>query len=152
MITDQKNQPNNEMITSSLSDAQKIYLNAWLMMKVSAENSVTLFGKHLLKKEWEGYANAFGLKDFSSLPEEKQLSLKEEWVEFFKAYCHLCLTDHTYGSMLFGLIKAKDADLKEKLAYELDRMSCIFPEKLGLKELYAPLQKASEEAYHSVVK
>ena len=151
MITNQTNQDNNGM-PSSLSDTQKIYLNAWLMMKVSAENSVTLFGKHLLKKEWEGYAKAFGLKDFASLPENKQQSLYADWVDFFKAYCTLCLTDHTYGSMLFGLIKAKDTDLKEKLAYELDRMSCIFPEKLGLKDLFAPLQKASEEAYYSSVK
>ncbi len=152
MITNQTAENQKGTLRSSLTETQKTYLNAWLMMKVSAENSVTLFGKHLIKKEWEDYAKTFGLKDFASLPENEQNTLYKDWVSFFEAYCTLCLTDHTYGSMLFGLIKAKDADLKEKLAYELDRMSCIFPEKLGLKEAFAPLQKASEEAYYSVVK
>jgi hypothetical protein len=152
MITNQTTENQKGTLPSSLTETQKTYLNAWLMMKVSAENSVTLFGKHLIKKEWEGYAKTFGLKDFASLPENEQNTLYKDWVSFFEAYCTLCLTDHTYGSMLFGLIKAKDADLKEKLAYELDRMSCIFPEKLGLKDVFAPLQKASEEAYYSVVK
>ena len=152
MITNQTAENQKGTLPSSLTETQKTYLNAWLMMKVSAENSVTLFGKHLIKKEWESYAKTFGLKDFASLPENEQNTLYKDWVSFFEAYCTLCLTDHTYGSMLFGLIKAKDADLKEKLAYELDRMSCIFPEKLDLKEVFAPLQKASEEAYYSVVK
>lgn len=150
MITN--NNENKPSTTDSLNTIQKSYLNAWLLMKVSAENSIPFLGKRHLRKEWEGYANTFGLLDYASLSEEKKTTQKNSWVEFFQFYGNLCLTDATYGSMLFGLIKAKDASVKEKLGYELDRICGIFPGELGLKELFMPLQEASEEAYFSLVK
>ena len=152
MITNQANKNQNGALPASITETQKSYLNAWLLMKVSAENSVPFFGKRRLKKEWEGYAKTFGLIDYASFSEEKKTTQRTSWVEFFQFYGNLCLTDATYGSMLFGLIKAKDASVKEKLGYEFDRICSIFPEELGLKELYAPLQEASEEAYYSLIK
>ena len=139
-------------VSEPLTESQKTYLNAWLLMKVSAENSVTFLGKKRLVREWENYAKTFGLLDFESLSSAEQSALKENWRQFFTVYCDLCLNDPTYGSMLFGLIKAKDASVKEKIAYELNRILCLFPDKLGLIDLFVPLQEIAEEVYYSVVK
>ena len=123
------------------------YMRLWLMMKISAQNAPTFFGRHRLVKEWMRYAQEFGLDNYEAASGEEKEALIAGWENFLKDYCRLCLADHTYGSTLFGLVKMKADTIEEKLLNELNTVSELFPERIGLKELFAPLHEAAARVY-----
>ncbi len=130
------------------TDEQKYknYLKALILMKISAENDNPRFFKWRLKKEWLSYARDFGLPELPSLSEEEKEARKKDFTDFFLYYIDLCLHDKAYGSTLFGMISLKDATVREKMENELKNTLVIFPEKLGMEELFLPLFQASGEA------
>ncbi|MBQ7676692.1 MAG: hypothetical protein IJT32_00515 [Lachnospiraceae bacterium] len=123
------------------------YMRTWLMMKISAQNAPTVFGKRRLTREWEKYAAEFGLTGYADASDEEKEKRMSDWDGFLQDYCHLCLTDRTYGSTLFGIVPMKADTINEKLLNELNTITELFPERLGLKNLFAPLHEAAARVY-----
>ena len=121
------------------------YMRTWLMMKISAQNAPSLFGRRRLAREWKKYAAQFGLDRYAKADTEEKQRLEQDWKSFLKDYSQLCLNDHTYGSTLFGLIPLKSDSVEEKLRGELATVTKIFPERLGLEALFEPLARMIEE-------
>lgn len=126
------------------------YMRTWLMMKISAQNAPTVFGRRRLAKEWSSYADAFGLSGYEEASDDKKDALTNDWENFLKDYCRLCLSDRTYGSTLFGLVRMKEDTIEEKLLNELNTITELFPERVGLKELFTPLHDAAAKVYASL--
>ncbi len=127
------------------------YMRLWLMMKISAQNAPSLFGKRRLVREWLKYAEEFGLDRFPTASDAEKEQLINDWKGFLNDFCHLCLTDRTYGSTLFGLVPMKSDTVEEKLLNEIRTVTFFFPERLGLEETFAPLAGVAEEIYHNSI-
>ncbi len=64
-----------------------------------------------------------------------------------RVYMSLSLSDRSYGTTMFGLMKMGDDNLKDKLREDVSSMATYLPRRLKLEEELAPITRAIADTY-----
>ena len=126
------------------------FLRAYLEMKyLSDTGKVRLFKSGKIKQLKKALS---GIKyyDYLNADETEKKLYYNELVHMAKLYVTLCNKDKHYGSVLLGLGRMKDENLKTKIANDVRTISHKIPENLGLEDEMEMWTSAIDEGFASV--
>lgn len=115
----------------------KEHMNAFMMIKVMGQTGVNFINRGKLKKEILGYLDVFSKDD----------GLKE----FALYYVDSCLNSKAYRTAVFGTIPMSDAGAATRIAQDIDEVTRIIPEKIGVVQDFLPVRALFLDAFREKI-
>lgn len=116
------------------------FMHAFMMAKIQASNGSGLFRKKAQKKYTE-YAKTLYLTEYQTASGSQKEAIENEWVDFSKTYINCCVGNQQYGSACFGMIPLNQQAVNEKIKNEISLVTREYPARLGMEELFRPLNE-----------
>jgi hypothetical protein len=128
-----------------------LFMNAWMMIKVSATSGVPIFGRRLKKKEMASYMHTLCISDFPCDDDEALAIREQEWASFARTLISVCTNSRGYCSTLFGMVPIKDETVLKKIAEEIVLVTKTYPSAFGLYDDMKPFSDAVIKTYCEVI-
>ena len=125
-------------------EAADRFMEAWLMLKIGSQSSISFLNRRSRQKEMEKYAEVLQLQDPSD-------SMMREWRDFARTLLILCADTKAYRTAIFGLIDLGDKVTALRIAEEIDTVTGSYPEELGYKEQFEKFREVLIQAYKDIL-
>ncbi|MBQ1490896.1 MAG: hypothetical protein IIZ39_02955 [Blautia sp.] len=125
------------------------FLALWMMMEYNKNVGGGLFGMDIKRaqKEIRKHLKDAHIQEFLDKGGEYERLMKEELCHMVRVYMNLSLTDHSYGSTLFGLMKMGSDNLNDKLREDVRAIARDLPARVDMKEELSPVTEAIARVY-----
>ena len=125
------------------------FLALWMALEYNKEVGGGLFGYDIRRaqKEIRKKLDDARIREYIDKGGDYERLMREELCHMVRVYMNLSLTDRSYGSTLFGLMKMGEDNLKDKLREDVRSIAFFLPKKVQLEEEMAPIGKAIETVY-----
>ena len=131
------------------TDYTDLFVQSFLMMKVASSSGISYFQIKRQKKELIDNMSSLCILDFPVKDSMEQSLLEREWEAFLFTYCRICMSDHTYGSTLLGIIPMKKESISSKLANELEELTKKYPAQFDLSEDFHRFHELAARVFQS---
>lgn len=110
-----------------------IFLSKWLEVKITGTQSMSARVIRNLEKSLQKFFNQKEISQLFELNEKKaEKALYKEISDSAKTYQESCLSDSTYGSKLFSLMKMKPEEIANKAGEEV--YTIVIPVLMGMSD------------------
>lgn len=123
-----------------------LFMNAWLMIKVSGNDRPTFLTRKTFAREVRSYLAALCLVDF-----EYSEVLREEWEDFARTCITSFANSKTYRSAVFGLMQVSDKNTALRIAHDIIDVTKTIPSWYGYEKEAEPLYHIMKNAYLSLI-
>ena len=123
--------------TAQMQERFKEHMNAFMMIKVMGQTGVNFINRGKLKKEILGYLEVFSNGD--------------ELKEFALYYVDSCLNSKAYRTAVFGTIPMSDAGAATRIAQDIDEVTRLIPEKVGVMQEFLPVRTIFLETFREKI-
>ena len=119
------------------------YVGLWVALNYHRQDR-SYFRLRGAVREIEGRMHDLGFDSLQS--EQEQQLLHRELMHAVSLYLSTC-SEGSYNTQAFGLMKMKQENLIQKIAAEIQDVTCDLPARLNLTEQLTPLRKAAFETF-----
>lgn len=125
------------------------FLALWMAMEYNKNVGGGLFGLDIKRaqKEIRKHLTQTGITKYLARGGEEERLLKEELCHMVRVYMSLSMSDRSYGTTLFGLMKMDDDHLKDKLREDMRAVARDLPLKIRMEQELSPIGEAIEAVY-----
>ncbi len=112
-----------------ITEEQRTYVKAWMNILIDGRTSIHFLNRKRMEKKLKEY-----YADFQIWEKEDPNEMSEKWREFAKFWIETCIKDKNYSTTAFGMFPMKDDTLARKIADEINDVTLIIPDKIGIKD------------------
>lgn len=123
------------------------YIRGWMGMTYLRQSSRSGFGLRRNEKEIRKIREDWNMEFLLSQGGLGERILYQELYNMIRLYLHLCMTDRTYGSTIFGLMHLDQQKLLRKIAQDVYSVAFDLPARLQMDQEFRILRLAAADAF-----
>lgn len=123
------------------------YIRGWMGMLYLDQSASFFSGKRKALREIRKVKEDWNEELLKGKGELGEKLMYQEMYNMIKLYMELCVTDRSYTTTMFGMMRVDEKKIVQRMEKEIYVVTCEIPRNLGMQEEFQILRKAAKDAF-----